>query len=179
MVFPNRRITARKSILEALREHDNPENGIGYNLLFEKVKGNIGSRTTFEKYLKELQQEGYIAKEEDPRHKRGVIIYRLKESKYELMTIHFMLKLKALFETKRIKQLEIDKKLGSKKLTKNVQVIANCLTLTYNTLIKMLPEIKTQYGPHPYLSIVEKGNKILLNFKGNTSKINGNNSSIE
>lgn len=172
MVYPNQKIKARKAILVALQDSvEKPEQGLGYNLLFEKVKEEIGSRATFSKYLDELQHESYVSKTDDPRHKKGVVIYRLESSIFELQTIEFIEKLEAILEKRNLKSLRIDPSLeplkpGSKQ---NVQTVANCITLAHMTLFKMVGKIQAQYGSSPYVRAVENA-KVVLDFKENTTK---------
>lgn len=58
--------------------------GVGYNKLFHQLheKQNIaGSRSTFEKYLKKLEKEGYIQRKPNPKHKKGKLIYYISSDK--------------------------------------------------------------------------------------------------
>ncbi len=169
MVYPTQRSKARKAILEALEEHISLESGIGYNMLFEKVEGKIGSRATFEKYLSELQHEGYVTKQDDPHHKRAVILYRLPEaSDFELLTLHLSEKLSKALKRKEVKPiLHDEKELGEIGYTskKNVEIILNCIFLTYRTLIKMLPKIEEIHGRDPFIRIVEANGKIKFDLK--------------
>jgi len=169
LVYPTQRLEARKAILEALEEHVNLETGIGYNLLFEKVKDKIGSRATFEKYLSKLQREGYVTKQEDPHHKRAVILYRLSEaSDFELLTLHLSDKLSKAFKRKEVKPILYDEKeLGKIGYTskKNVEIVLNCVFLSYRTLIKMLPKIEETQGITPFVRTVEVNRKIKLDMK--------------
>ena len=63
--------------MRALDRCNSPENGIGYNKLFEIIHSKVGgSRRTFHKYLGELVSVGAVRKDKDPRHKAGVVIYK-------------------------------------------------------------------------------------------------------
>jgi hypothetical protein len=58
-----------------LKDCTSLETGLGYNVLFERTQGKIGSRRTFDKYLKELESDGVVHNDKDPRHKKGRSIY--------------------------------------------------------------------------------------------------------
>ena len=88
MVYPSQGREVKTAILEALEKHRSPDNGLGYNTLFDAVNSKVGgSRRTFHKYLSELVSSGAVRKEKDPRHKVGVTIYRTEAAKPELTLI--------------------------------------------------------------------------------------------
>ena len=165
----------RKVILEALKENTSAETGIGYNLLFDKVKDRVRSKTTFDNYLSDLQHDGYVTKQDDPRHKKGVIIYRIpRASELELLTIQVIGDIFDMFERseydrrKKIKTVEYDKdelKEIDHPSRWNLEAIANCIFLSQKSLIEMLPKIEKLYGKHPFIRTIEKDRKIHLQFK--------------
>jgi len=169
LVYPTQRFEARKAILEALKEHTSAESGIGYNMLFDKVRDKIGSRATYEKYLSELQHEGYVTKEMDPSHRRAVVLYRLPEaSDYELFTLHLIDKISKALSRKKVKSiLYNEKEFGIIRYTsqKNVEVVLNCIFWAHKTLAKMLPKIQATYGDVPFIRTVEVDGKIQLELK--------------
>lgn len=169
MVYPKQRFQARKAILEALNEHTSVETGIGYNMLFEKVRDKIGSRATFEKYLSQLQHECYVTKEDDPRHKKGVVIYRLKEaSDFELLTLQLIDRLNDLFEDKNVRGIEYDENKFGKLAPfcrRNVEIIGNCVLLIHGTFTKMLPKVESKYGQNPFIKAFEQNGNIHFDFK--------------
>lgn len=172
MVYPKHKFRVRRAILKALTEHTSAENGIGYNMLFDKVRDEVGSRSTFEKYLKQLQHEGYVTKEEDPRHKRGVVIYRLEEaSNFELLTLQLIDRLNNLLEGENVKPIEYDEnKFGTLALgcRRNVEVIGNCILSVHETFTQMLPKVKNTYGPNPFIRAFEHNGSIHFDLRKGT-----------
>lgn len=169
MVYPTQRFEARKAILEALKEHASAETGIGYNMLFDKVRDKIRSRATFEKYLSQLQHEGYVTKEMDPRHGRAVVLYRLPEaSDFELLTLHLIDNISNALRRKKVKPILYDEEeFGKIRYTsqRNVEIVLNCIFWTHKTLNKMLPRIEATYGGTPFIRTIEVDGKIQLEFK--------------
>jgi len=150
MVYPTQQFEARKAILEGLKNCTSTETGIGYNMLFDKVRAKIGSRATFEKYLSELKNEGYVTKEMDPSHRRAVVLYRLPEaSDFELFTLDLIDKISKAFRRRKSKPILYDEiKFGEIKYAsrKNVEIVLNCIFWAHKTLTKMLPIIQKTYG---------------------------------
>lgn len=169
MVYPKQKFRVRRAILKALTEHTSAEKGIGYNMLFDKVRDEVGSRSTFDKYLKELQHECYVTKEADPRHKTGVVIHRLeKASNFELLTLQLIERLNDLFEGENVGPVEYDEnKFGMLDLgcRRNIEIIGNCILSAHETFIKMLPKAKSTYGPNPFISAFEHNGSIHFEFK--------------
>jgi len=177
LVYPKQEFRFRKAILEVLKENTSPETGIGYNMLFDRVKDTVKSKMTFESYLSDLQRDGYVQKIQDPRHKKGVVIFRnSKASKFELLTIQLIQDLLELFGRtesfgrKSIKTLVYDEKKYEKldyASMWNLEAVANCLLSSHEALIKMLPKIEELHGEIPFIRALEKDGKILLEFKRN------------
>lgn len=100
MVFPSQANTIKTEILQALKDCTSPEKGIGYNKLFDIVRGKVGgSRRTFHKYLNELVNAGAVKKDKDPRHKAGVIIYRTEAATQEEVLIELAERITAMTKT--------------------------------------------------------------------------------
>jgi len=174
LVYPKQEIRFRRLILEALVRNTSAETGIGYNVLFDKVKDEIKSKATFESYLSDLEHDGIVHKESDPRHKKGVVIYKNpKASDLELLTIQMLEDIFSLFDRsdsdrrKTIKPMMYDEGIFGeidRPSRWNLEAVANCLSLTQKTLTKMLPKIKDLYGEAPFIKTVEKDKRIYLQF---------------
>lgn len=176
LVYPKQEFKVRKAILKALEENTGVESGIGYNVLFERVKDKVGSKATFDSYLVDLQHDGYVTKVDDRRHKRGVVIYRIPEaSELEILTIQMIEEIFDMFERteydrrKTIKPIEYDEDKIGKEFDYpsmwNLKAVANCILTSQRTLAKMLPKIRELYGETPFIKASEKNGKILLQFK--------------
>lgn len=168
MVYPKQELQVRKAILEALKDCTSAETGIGYNLLFDKVSHEVGSKATFNKYLSELLHDEYITKTLDPRHKRGVVIYRWKGSELELLKLELIDGMRDIFKERDLKPIEVDEdKLGEIKRASrgNVKILINAILSIHQTLMKMLPKIKEHYGSNPYVKVFEENGKIHLDFQ--------------
>ena len=168
MVYPKQEIQVRKAILEGLEDCTSQETGIGYNLLFDRVRDRVGSKATFNKYLNDLKLEGYVTKAEDRRHRGGVVIYRMPESESELQRLELAEKLLETLKGRELKPVELDEKEVGE-LTHaseiNLEIICNTLLYSHQTLTSMLPYIEDHYGPHPYIKISEEKGRISLDFR--------------
>jgi hypothetical protein len=168
MVYPSQEIDAKKTILNSLEKCYDAQSGIGYNVLFERVKDKI-SRITFQKYLQELIDNHVVLKELDPRHKRGVVIFLNEEaSKYERLLLDLTEKFRNLLREGGAKQIEFEH--GEWKLTseskRRIGVVANCIMLAHETLLEMLPYTKESYGLNPFIRVVEqKDGTVRFEFK--------------
>lgn len=182
LVYPKQEFLVRKVILEALRNSTSAENGLGYNLLFDKVKDKVRSKATFDNYLTDLEHDGYVTKEDDPRHKKGVVIYRIPNaSAFELLTIHVIERVLDLFERsesdrrKTIKAMEYNEDIFGELDNAsrwNLAAVVNCLVLSQKTLVEMIPKIKEFYGETPFIKALEKDGKIHLQFKATQNQSN-------
>ena len=141
LVYPPEELRFKRAILSALENHGDAQAGIGYNMLFEKVREKVGhsSRTTFNKYLKKLINLGSVKKEQDPRHKRGVIIYKTKEGEYEKAILELSDRLTRVLSREKIEKVEYEE---PGKMTaeseKRVWVVANCIKAAHSALFQML-----------------------------------------
>lgn len=168
MVYPKQEIQVRKAILEGLEDCRSPETGIGYNLLFDRVSNKVGSKATFNKYLEDLKHEGYVTKTGDPRHKGGVVIYRMAGSEFELQRLELMEKLLETLKGRELKTIQLDEKEFGKleyALKRNVEIVCNAILLSHQTITSMLPKIEANYGSHPYIKISEEKGKIRLDLR--------------
>ena len=175
MVYPRQEFRVREVILIALKKYTSPETGVGYNVLFDGVKDRVRSKATFDHYLVDLQQDGYVTKVDDPRHKKGVVIYRIpKASEFELLTIQMIGNIFDLFRRskserrKTIKSMEYDENTFGEidnASRWNLDAAVNCVLLSQKTLVKMLPKIKELYGETPFIRVLERNGKIHLQFK--------------
>ena len=180
LVYPKQEFKVRKVILGALEKNTSAETGIGYNVLFDRVKETVRSRATFDNYLTDLQHDGYVAKEDDPRHKKGVVIYRIPNaSELELLTIQMIRNILDLFERSKsdrrrtIKSMEYDEDAFGEidnASRWNLNAVVNCILLSQKTLAKMLPKIKELYGETPFIKALEKNKKIHLQLKPSQSQ---------
>ena len=167
-MYPKQETQVRKAILEGLEDCTSPETGIGYNLLFDRIRDEVGSKATFNKYLSHLAREGYITKMEDPRHKRGVVLYRLAGSESELQKLDLITQLSNLFRRRDLKPIEVNEETKGEfdyETRRNFEIICNAILSSHSTLMKMLPNIEENYGPNPYIKVSEKKGKIHLDFK--------------
>ena len=179
LVYPKQEFLVRKVILEALRKNTSAEKGVGYNLLFDKVKDRVRSKATFDNYLTDLEHDGYVTKEDDPRHKKGVVIYRIPNaSELELLTIQMIRNILDLFQRsksdrrKTIKSMEYDEDTFGEidnASRWNLNAVVNCIFLSQKTVAKMLPKLKELYGETPFIKALEKNRKIHLQFKSSQS----------
>jgi hypothetical protein len=168
LVYPKKRLEARKAILEALKEHKTPETGIGYNILFDKVSGTIGSRSTFDKYLSELQRDSLVDKIMDYRHKKGVIIHAQPSADYELQTIQLIEELKRIFNRKNMKSVVSERDVFDKKTLRynvNIRMVSNCIYLAHKTLAEMVPKIAEKFGDNPFIKTTETDGNIQIDIK--------------
>jgi len=164
LVYPKSKLKARKAILEALKEHNSPETGIGYNKLFDMVKEKIKSRATFHKYLYELIHELLVTKALDNRHmdRHAIIIFREPGSDFELQTIRLIEKLKKIFNRKDLKKIVSEEE---DFINENIKIISNCIFLAHKTLAEMVPNIPKKFGKNPFIKTIAADGNIQIDFK--------------
>lgn len=121
--------------------------------------------------MDELKHDGQVAKTDDLRHKRGVVIYRLEPSRFELQAINFIEKLEQILERKDQKRLKTNPNMEpmAPDSKQNIEMVANCIALSHSTLFKMVEKIQVQYGSNPYVRVVENA-QVVLDFRKDTVK---------
>lgn len=171
MVYPSQETRAKNAIFGYLRRHDSYsiETGVGYNELFEKLRRDIGSRATFDKYLKNLVAGGVLERKPNPKHKSGVIFYLNKEAlELEELVLDFADKLRGTLQYCGLKPVEYElpqiRKL-SPESQKKIKMVTNCLALTHETLLRMLPESRLFLGEDSYIGVVKIGGKYQIQFQ--------------
>lgn len=139
MVFPSMEIKVKKAILDALKEHMSKETALGYNRLFEKIKGEVKSRATFQKYLTKLENAGVIKKVPDPAHGKAVLIYRTDEANVEQLILDMADKIRDVLSRGNVEKVTWD--IYGKfppEIWERVQKIINVVDVAHTYLFKAL-----------------------------------------
>ncbi len=79
MVYPNSELKVKNAIKKALAKSVSEETGVGFNVLFDKVRKDGVTLRTFTKYLRHLIDDGVVVRQPDPRHKKGVTLFLRKD----------------------------------------------------------------------------------------------------
>jgi len=140
MPYPPQEANVKEAVLSILRDHTSRESGLGYNLLFDRTKNRLGklSLTTFNRYLQELVHDGAVKKEDDPRHRRGVVIYRNAGAakSFELL-FELQARLRQILEEKKVVPgvTEYD---TTPEANRNLWVLLNCGEVAHKVLFKLI-----------------------------------------
>ena len=142
----------------------NIETAIGYNRLFEEVKGSVGSKTTYTQLLKELETDGLIRKTD-----QGIYL-----TKKPLMTVVPLLReVMHLVQTKQLMPARtvlvrfgrtVQQKTAPESL-EDLRIVANFIEVAHQALLQLLPHIRALHGPHPYVRVTSDGTKVHLDFR--------------
>lgn len=140
MPYPLQEANVKEAVLSVLKEHTKLETGLGYNVLFERTKNKLGklSLTTFNHYLKELIDDEIVNKQPDPRHRRGVVIYRNIEAAESFrLVLELQTKLREILQEKKVIPgvTEYD---TTPEARNNLWAIMNCGEVIHKILFRML-----------------------------------------